>query len=551
MLRPLRPLLTSIACLALAAMPAAASWMTPPSGYRAKDFALVKRDGVYHVFYIRNQTGVPFDSTEVDFGHAVSNDLYVWTHLPPVLAVRDDSWDRHHVWAPSIVEQDGIYYLFYTGVTHDPPGTRLWQRTGVATSTDLMNWNRLDQPVFTCASVPWAVCDSTTDATAFRDPCVVRDVNQPGRWLMVYGAYPQSNPGAMVAGLATSTGDLLSWQDHGPLWISHQPVSGNDLVESPLLFESQGLYYLFFTTSHLQHLRFATSPDPTGSPALWNYRGALSDMIGMDTSLWFASEHLRDGLVDYFGFINGDRVDVREIKWTAPDTFTLIQPDVFHVVRMSWAPDSAAQGDTTHLVIEFTNGYGRQLPYEVALVHPDGSETLVDPGEFGVQAPPTMWNSPAVWKWPLHSFPDSTAGGDYPQVVVRTTDRTCASRPLRLLPGGRVREGRRAGGGYPYPRVLDPGAPKNPTLRQPILYPFAGRHPVVVEMPGAAPARLDIFDLSGRRVRTLADRRLDPGAHVIEWDGRDRDGRALPHGLYFARLVVEGRRPVTARMVLR
>lgn len=554
MASPIRtPIATLILLLCLVAdpRPAGASWMTPPQGTRTKDFALVKHDGEFHVFYIRRQIEVPFEQTEVDFGHAVSRDLYVWTHLPPILAVRDSSWDRHHVWAPSIVCRDSVYYLFYTGVTDEPAGPRLWQKTGIATSTDLMNWNRLDQPILTCEQTPWVFCDSMSAATAFRDPCVVPDAVQPGRWLMVYSAFPTSDETSMVAGLATSGGDFQEWEDHSPLWITHRPTTGNGLVESPSLFEHDGLYYLFFTTSHMQQLRFAVTPDPAGDPALWSYRGSLADMLGYDTSTWFASEHLKDGLLDYFGFVNGDRVDVREIKWDPDGTFSLEQPDVFHVVRMRWSADSAQVGDTLALTIESTNGYGRPFPYEIVAVAPDGSETPIDASDLGVGEAPTIWNSPVQWTWTLHTFPDTLPGGILPRLVVRTTDLTCTSPSLQLLPGGPPEEYRAPGGGVPFPRPIGPGGGASPHLRQLAFHEFGARRSLLVEMPEAAAARLEVFDLGGRRVRTLADRVLDIGAHVIEWDGRDREGRTVPHGLYFARLSTPGRPPVTTRLFIR
>jgi flagellar hook assembly protein FlgD len=75
----------------------------------------------------------------------------------------------------------------------------------------------------------------------------------------------------------------------------------------------------------------------------------------------------------------------------------------------------------------------------------------------------------------------------------------------------------------------------NPKLRT--LQGVISRHPsLLVELPSSQPARLDVFDLQGRRVRTLADRRLPRGATVLEWDGRDAAGAAVPRGLYFARL---------------
>ncbi len=53
----------------------------------------------------------------------------------------------------------------------------------------------------------------------------------------------------------------------------------------------------------------------------------------------------------------------------------------------------------------------------------------------------------------------------------------------------------------------------------------------------AEPGQVDlrIYDLSGRRVRTLVDGRLEAGAHELEWQGRDDAGHALASGVYFLR----------------
>jgi len=68
----------------------------------------------------------------------------------------------------------------------------------------------------------------------------------------------------------------------------------------------------------------------------------------------------------------------------------------------------------------------------------------------------------------------------------------------------------------------------------------------------AAPAnlRLDIHDARGRRVRRLAEGLFAAGAHERTWDGRDEAGRALPAGVYFARMVCGDGWSRTARLVM-
>ncbi|MDQ7041813.1 MAG: FlgD immunoglobulin-like domain containing protein [Rhodothermus sp.] len=51
--------------------------------------------------------------------------------------------------------------------------------------------------------------------------------------------------------------------------------------------------------------------------------------------------------------------------------------------------------------------------------------------------------------------------------------------------------------------------------------------------------RLEVFDLLGRRVRTLVDRWISAGEQEVGWDGKDATGRSLPAGVYVCRLTTE------------
>jgi photosystem II stability/assembly factor-like uncharacterized protein len=52
----------------------------------------------------------------------------------------------------------------------------------------------------------------------------------------------------------------------------------------------------------------------------------------------------------------------------------------------------------------------------------------------------------------------------------------------------------------------------------------------------AAATRLDVFNVLGERIRTLADDNMAQGNYVISWDGRDGAGNLVPEGVYFYRL---------------
>jgi len=66
--------------------------------------------------------------------------------------------------------------------------------------------------------------------------------------------------------------------------------------------------------------------------------------------------------------------------------------------------------------------------------------------------------------------------------------------------------------------------------------PFNPSTTIHFTLPQQASVALEIFDLSGRRVRSLYEGTLAAGAHRIMWDGKDDFSRTLYSGVYFCRL---------------
>ena len=82
----------------------------------------------------------------------------------------------------------------------------------------------------------------------------------------------------------------------------------------------------------------------------------------------------------------------------------------------------------------------------------------------------------------------------------------------------------------------DPSPVAAPRLAPPYPNPANPGLTIPLELAADAHLDLDIYDLHGRRVRTLWRGELPSGRRVFRWDGRDDDGRALPSGAYFARV---------------
>jgi hypothetical protein len=66
--------------------------------------------------------------------------------------------------------------------------------------------------------------------------------------------------------------------------------------------------------------------------------------------------------------------------------------------------------------------------------------------------------------------------------------------------------------------------------------PFNPMGTVAFELPRAGQVRVEVYDLTGRRVRTLLDGHRDSGRHQLSWDGRDGHGRTVSSGVYLVRL---------------
>jgi len=67
--------------------------------------------------------------------------------------------------------------------------------------------------------------------------------------------------------------------------------------------------------------------------------------------------------------------------------------------------------------------------------------------------------------------------------------------------------------------------------------PFAGTTRVTFDIPASGgEMRLEIFDVSGRHVRTLADGHESAGRKQVVWNGADESGRRVASGIYYCRM---------------
>ncbi|MGH7339810.1 MAG: S8 family serine peptidase, partial [Candidatus Rokuibacteriota bacterium] len=72
---------------------------------------------------------------------------------------------------------------------------------------------------------------------------------------------------------------------------------------------------------------------------------------------------------------------------------------------------------------------------------------------------------------------------------------------------------------------------------RPIPNPFTAHSTIRFDLPvsptGKWPVEVSLYNVAGRRVRTLVSEALEPGRYRYEWDGRDEGGVRLAAGVYF------------------
>jgi hypothetical protein len=99
--------------------------------------------------------------------------------------------------------------------------------------------------------------------------------------------------------------------------------------------------------------------------------------------------------------------------------------------------------------------------------------------------------------------------------------------------------------GNPYRLRLDPEFDRGTGDETPALTyklgqnypnPFNPNTTISFQIPAAGHVSLNIYDASGKLVRTLTDGHWGEGLHAVNWNGMDNNGTAVASGIYFYKL---------------
>lgn len=192
-----------------------ANWMNDPNGP-------IHWKGKYHLFYQHNPVSPGFGP--MHWGHAESEDLVNWKHLPIALSPTPGGPDKDGCWTGCAVDNDGTPTLIYTGVQPEV------QCVAVG-SDDMLTWSKHPaNPVI--AGPPPGL-----DVTGFRDPCVWQEGSE---WYMALGSGLKGQGGAV---LLYRSPDLVQWQYLHPLLLGNKDETG-EMWECPDFFSLGGRHVL-------------------------------------------------------------------------------------------------------------------------------------------------------------------------------------------------------------------------------------------------------------------------------------------------------------------
>ena len=201
-------------------------------------------NGKYYIY--------PTNEGPEEFHAYSSDDLTNWVDEGAIFSLRRDcSWANINGWAPSVIERNGTYYLYYTAEA----------KIGVATSTRPTGpFVDLGRPFI--GSDPFTV--DIIDAMAY--------IDDDGQAYLYYGG---SNGARMV--VRKLNPDMVSFAS-GPM-----DITPPNFTEAPFMVKRDGVYYLMYSNgswfNETYNVQYSTATSPLGP---WTYgRQILSSADNM------------------------------------------------------------------------------------------------------------------------------------------------------------------------------------------------------------------------------------------------------------------------------
>ena len=86
-------------------------------------------------------------------------------------------------------------------------------------------------------------------------------------------------------------------------------------------------------------------------------------------------------------------------------------------------------------------------------------------------------------------------------------------------------------------------------LEQNYPNPFNPSTSIEFSLPSKSHVKLEVYNLLGRKIASIADRFFESGTHTVNWDGKNFSGEQAASGIYFYRMEA-GQFDLTRKMIL-
>ena len=214
-------------------------YMYSPSGHSGffypkpelGDIEVIVKDDEIHLFHLI------LPNHDI-IAHAVSRDGLVWEELPDALHTGNPgSYDDDMLWTPSVKRYKNLYHMVYPVLAKADHGKIC--RTALATSEDLIHWEKYPGNPIGEADPRWYDTDVTMGQVSWRDPYLF--VEQDTAYVLECAREKKDVPFLRrgCVGLMSSTNGT-DWNIEAPLYAPGHYIDW----EVPVLVKLDGRYYL-------------------------------------------------------------------------------------------------------------------------------------------------------------------------------------------------------------------------------------------------------------------------------------------------------------------
>lgn len=535
----------------------------PPAHWANEPHGLVHHEDRYHLFYQYNPSG-PYWA-HIHWGHTSSQDLLQWDDHPIALAP-EPGFDSYGVWSGDAVVHDGMLKTIYTGVD----GARA--RVGLAEMHGYGDFRK--HPANPLFHLPPGNFED------FRDPYVWQEGDH---WYLLIGSgVPHGGGGTS---LLYRSGDLINWDYRGEVMGEGDPAESGEYWEMPMIKHLEDDVHYFGITDlpigrntywlgNWENEHFTPYHDAPHrldlinrflSPAIERTPDGRIVAVGIIPN-HISSEFARDlGWEHVFSFprewyyheedqilgqraareleaLRGEhqRIDLVTIGDGRSDVLPGMSGTKFEMIADITVSDADEAGvilratpDGQEQTRIYFDARTDEIVVDLSSVsnNPD-TERDVRRGSFELKKGERL---------KLHVFVDNSV------IEVFVNDKQALA--TRAFPTRADSDGVDlfARGGSARANVdfweLDPAydtsveepsghqLPSELRLNQNYPNPFNSRTKIGFDLPESSEVRLDVYNVLGRRVRTLVSSRMDAGSHQVNFDAG-----SLASGVYIVRL---------------